>query len=193
MHSPGGLGYAHDASRSPPILPQRHHAVSLRLLWALGSRPFEYRRPAMPPFRLFLRQIHHGRWTGPVRTDSFLLAHVLQKVGAGRNLGPTLRTIHSARAELLHVLMLPDFDRADRISESSAHGSASYRHGVNVALALARLRPARDRCWSGCLADHVHPGSNGSGPHRHLCDEVAPKHLGYTLSFALTNGVACVP
>lgn len=74
----------------------------------------------MPPFRLFLRQVHRGRWTGPVGADAFLLAGARRRVGGVERspLGPTLRTIHSAgRGEQLHVLNAPDLEYVERIGE----------------------------------------------------------------------------
>ena len=62
--------------------------------------------------------------------------------------------------------------------------------GSERCLALGSRRRARGRCRSGCLADHLHPGSGGSGARLHRRDEVGPKHLGRSLSFALTQGVA---
>jgi hypothetical protein len=57
--------------------------------------------------------------------------------------------------------------------------------GSERCLALARRRRVRGRCRSGCSADHLHPGSRWSGARLHRRNEVGPKHLGRSLSFAL--------
>jgi hypothetical protein len=51
------------------------------------------------------------------------------------------------RAELLHVLMLPDFERADRIGESGAIQRAALSPSC---LSTARRIGRSERCWSAC-------------------------------------------
>ena len=51
----------------------------------------------------------------------------------------------AARAELLHVLMLPDFERADRIGEFW-----SYPESRAFAELLIDCEEDRTRCSSGC-------------------------------------------
>jgi hypothetical protein len=58
--------------------------------------------------------------------------------------------------------------------------------GSGCCLALDRQRCARDRCRSGRLADDLHPRSSRRRVRRHRRDEVGPKHLGHSFSFALT-------
>jgi hypothetical protein len=51
------------------------------------------------------------------------------------------------RAELLHVLMLPDFERADRIGEFWGYPES---RAFAELLMIARRTERSEPCWSGC-------------------------------------------
>ena len=51
------------------------------------------------------------------------------------------------RAELLHVLMLPDFERADRIGEFWGYPES---RAFAELLIDCRRTESSGRCWSGC-------------------------------------------
>jgi hypothetical protein len=67
------------------------------------------------------------------------------------------------RAELLHVLMLPDLERADRIGEF--WGYPQSRAFAELLIDCEGIESS-GRCWSGCCGKPS-GGSGGGGASRH--------------------------
>jgi hypothetical protein len=71
-----------------------------------------------------------------------------------------LDAVGALRAELLHVLMLPDFERAGRIGES--YGYPGSRASAELLIDCEEDRTFR-RCSSGCCARWIASGRSRSG------------------------------
>ena len=70
----------------------------------------------------------------------------------------------AARAELLYVLMLPDFERAGRIGEF--YGNPKTPHLRRVPDRLRGGSGGRERCWWGCWRESPRVDGGGTGASR---------------------------